>query len=108
MNRDAVLEGLLSFAEDDWLPLWVIFQDVAELLETDDPEEILEATIDLSKALLERGLLAGEVPLESGMHFQAWSNQSPAFVAAAIRTLCQERNGAPDWGDGPWFARPSA
>ena len=104
MNSDAVLEGLLSFAEDDWLPLWVIVQDVEELLEIDEPEEILEATISLAKGLLKHGLLAGDSPAHAAIHFRAWPNQDPDFVADYIRSEWRRRSGLPSWGDGPWFA----
>ena len=106
MNSDAVLEGLLGFAEDDWLPLWVIVQDVEELLEIDEPEEVLETTIALAKQLLKLGLLAGDPPVHNSVPFKPWPNQDPDFIAAHIRREWRQRNGVPEWGDGPWFALP--
>jgi len=102
MNRDAVLEGLLDFAEDNWLPLWVIVQDVQELLDIDEPQEVLETTAALAKELLKRGLLAGGSPVDSA-RFRAWPNQDPDFVADCIRREWRQRGGLPEWGDGPWF-----
>lgn len=106
MTHDAVLEGLLDFAEDDWLPLWVIVQDVQELLDIDDSQEVLETTIALAKELLKRGLLAGDSPVASAIHFRAWPNQNPDFVADCIRREWLQRSGLPEWGDGPWFSLP--
>ena len=106
MNRDAVLEGLLDFAEDDWLPLWVIVQDVQELLDIDESQEVLETAVALAKELLKRGLLAGDSPIDSAIRFRSWPNQDPDFVADCIRREWQQRSGLPSWGDGPWFALP--
>ena len=61
MHRDAVLEGRLEFAEDDWLPLWVIAQDVEELLDIEDPKEMLDATVTLVKELLETRFARGRL-----------------------------------------------
>lgn len=111
MNSGAVLEGLLGFAEDDWLPLWVVVQDVQELLDLDEPEEVLEMTITLAKELVKHGLLAGDSPVHRAIHFRAWPNQDPNFVADYIRREWRQRGGLPSWGDGPWFAsrpRPRA
>lgn len=106
MNTDAVLQGLLDFAEDDWLPFWVIVQDVEELLDIEEPEEILEITVALARQLLERGLRAGEGPIDSAVQFKPWPDQDPDLVADRIRREWRQRGGFPAWGDGPWFARP--
>lgn len=86
MNIDAVLEGLMQFAEDDWLPLWVIAQDVDELLGIENPNENLEVTVTLVKELMRRGLRAGESPHLSAVHFVAWPDQDPETVTALIQT----------------------
>jgi hypothetical protein len=103
MNIDEVLEGLLQFGEDDWLPLWAIAQDVEELLGIKDPSENLEVTITLVKELLKRGFVAGESPHTSAIHFVAWPDQDPEAVASLIRREWQHRGTLPGWGDGPWF-----
>jgi hypothetical protein len=107
MNREAVLQGLVEFAEDDWLPLWVIVQDVEELLDIDQPDEILEMTVALARELLKHGLRAGDAPIHGAIHFRPWPNQDPDFVADHIRREWRQRDDFPSWGDGPWFARPA-
>lgn len=108
MNTHAVLNGLLDFGEDDWIPLWVIADDVEELLGIDDPDQNLEITVVLVKELLQRGFRAGYSPVRnSGVHFQAWSNQDPDVVVDFIRQEWAERDDLPSWGDCPWFAAPS-
>lgn len=107
MNIDAVLEGLVQFGEDDWIGLWVIAQDVEELLGMEDPNENLEVTVALVKELLKRGFRAGESPLlGNGVHFIAWPDQDPENVAYLIRRTWKQRGTLPGWGDCPWFARP--
>lgn len=107
MNIDAVLEGLVQYGEDDWIPLWVIAQDVEELLGLEDPNENLEVTVALVKALLKHGFRAGESPLGSAVHFVEWPDQDPEAVAYLIRRQWKQRGTLPGWGDCPWFARPT-
>ena len=105
MNKKAVLRGLLSFAEDDWLGLWVIANDVEELLGIEDPMANLEVTIGLVTDLLQCGLRAGDSPAaNSAVHFQPWPDQDPQVVADFIRRQWTQRRALPSWGDGPWFA----
>lgn len=106
MNIDAVLEGLVQFGQDDWLPLWVIAQDVEELLDIDDPNENLEVTVTLVKELLKRGFVAGESPHTSAVHFLAWPDQDPDAVVSLIRREWKHRGTLPGWSDGPWFCAP--
>ena len=103
MDIDSVLEGLVQLGEDDWIALWMIAQDVEELLDIQDPAQNLEVTITLVKKLLNRGFRAGESPL-SGAHFIAWPDQDPEAVASLIRKQWMHRGTLPEWGDCPWFA----
>jgi hypothetical protein len=105
MNTKAVLKGLLDSAEDDWLGLWMIANDVEELLDIDDPMENLEVTLRLVRELLERGLRAGDSPVaNSGVHFKPWPDQDPQVIVDYIRREWTQRAALPSWGDGPWFA----
>jgi hypothetical protein len=106
MNIDAVLEGLVQAGEDDWLALWMIAQDVEELLGIEDPDENLKVTITLVKELLKRGFRAGESPLVSTTHFVAWTDQRPDSVGSLIQKQWKQRGTLPNWGDSPWFAAP--
>jgi hypothetical protein len=109
MNIGAVLDGLLRFGEDDWIPLWVIAGDVEDELGIDDPNENLELTVVLVTELLKRGFRAGDSPVgNSCIHFQAWSNQDADTLVDFIRREWAQRGGLPGWGDRPWFAAPSA
>ena len=107
MNLDAVLTDLIQMGEDDWIALWMIAQDVEELLGVDDPNENLEVTITLVKELLKHGFLAGESPHTSAVHFLAWPDQDPETVAELIRKEWKHRGTLPGWGDGPWFCAPN-
>lgn len=105
VDKKTVLHGLLSFAEDDWLGLWVIANDVEELLGIEDPMANLEVTIGLVTDLLQCGLRAGDSPAaNSAVHFQPWPDQDPQVVADFIRRQWTQRRALPSWGDGPWFA----
>jgi hypothetical protein len=103
MNIDAVLESLVQYGEDDWIPLWVIAQDAEELLDTEDQNEILEVTVTLVKELLKRGFRAGESPHLSAVDFVAWPDQDPEAVAFLIRREWMHRGTLPGWGDCPWL-----
>ena len=104
MDAAAVLEGLVSFAEADWVALWMIVDDVEAELSPDDDEETLEITLSLVEGLVQRGLVAGDSPVAGGVHFTAWPNQDPSAIQEYIRREWAERGGPPGWGDGPWFA----
>ena len=106
MDAAAVLEGLVSFAEADWIALWMIVDDVEAELSPDDDEETLEITLTLVEGLVQRGLVAGDSPVADGVHFTAWSNQDPSAIGEYIRREWAERGGPPGWGDGPWLATP--
>lgn len=104
MNIDAVLDGLVQFGEDDWIGLWVISQDVEELLGIKDPNENLEVTLVLVREILKRGFRAGESPERTdGVHFIAWPDQDPDRVTYLIRREWTGRGTLPGWGDCPWF-----
>jgi hypothetical protein len=104
MDAATVVEGLVSFAEADWLALWMIVDDVEAELNPDDDEETLEITLTLVEGLVQRGLVAGDSPVAVGRHFAAWPNQDPSAIGEYIRREWAERGGPPGWGDGPWFA----
>ena len=106
MNKQQLVDELLACAEEDWLALWMIAQDVEELLGVEDLNENLEVTITLVKELLKRGFRAGESPLLSAAHFIAWPDQDPQNVASLIRRQWMHRGTLPEWGDCPWFAAP--
>ena len=67
MDAAAVLEGLVSFAEADWIALWMIVDDVEAELSPDDDEETLEITLTLVEGLVQRGLVAGDSPIADGV-----------------------------------------
>jgi hypothetical protein len=104
MDLDAILEEWLCF--EDWIGLWMLFDDVAQHLDADDPSEVLEPLLTLVRGLLEHGFLAGDSPAHNdGVHFRPWPNQDPEAVVGFI---CRQwpRDDFPSWGDGPWFALP--
>ena len=107
MDAAKILEGLVSFAEADWVALWMIVDDVEAELNPDDDEETLEITLNLVEGLVQRGLVAGDSPVAGGRRFAAWPNQDPRAIGEYIRREWVERGGPPGWGDGPWFVTPA-
>lgn len=108
MDKQKLVEELFSCAQDDWLALWMIAGDVEAELDSDDPEETREATIDVVRELLKHGLRAGDSPVNGDcVHFSAWANQDPDAIAAYIRREWQQRGEPPGWDDAPWFAAPA-
>lgn len=57
-----VPDGLVSFAEADWIALWMIVDGVESELSLRDDQEILDKTISLVEGLAGQGLLAGASP----------------------------------------------
>jgi hypothetical protein len=104
MEIDAMVEGLVSFAEHDWIGLWIICSDVEDELGVDDPEKNLEWTLIIVRELLKRGLIAGDSPQGSAVRFSAWRSQDPDLIAQYIRGEWVRRGGQPAWGDAPWLA----
>ena len=73
MDAAAILDGLVSFAEADWIALWMIVDDVESELSPDSDEDTLEITVALVERRLEHGLLAGDSPATGdGVHFTVW------------------------------------
>jgi hypothetical protein len=106
MDTETILDGLLQLGEDDWIALWMIAGDVEELLGIDDPNENLEITVGLVRALLKWGFRAGDSPVRnSAVHFRPWSNQDADFIVDFIRREWVRRGDLPTWGDCPWFAK---
>jgi hypothetical protein len=107
MDTETILDGLLQLGEDDWIALWMIAGDVEELLGIDDPNENLEITVGLVRALLKWGFRAGDSPVRNSVvHFRPWSNQDADFIVDFIRREWVRRGDLPTWGDCPWFAAP--
>ena len=105
MSIETVVEGLMSFAEDDCVALWMICCDVEDELGAEDSEKNLDLTLMVVRELLRRGLIAGDSPLHgNGSRFNAWPLQDPVVIADLIRREWSRRGGPPEWGDGPWFA----
>jgi hypothetical protein len=107
MDTSAVLDGLVDLGQDDWIALWMIVEDVEAELNPGTDDETLELTITLVRGLLDRGFLAGDSPIESAVRFHAWPDQHADSITEHIRRQWREREGAPGWGDSPWFAMPA-
>ena len=103
MDIEELVRGFMEMAEDDWVGLGFISNDVAEVLDADESARNLELTLLVVRELLKRGLLAGDSPA-TGIHFNAWRSQEPDLVCQFIRREWEQRGGPPDWGDAPWFA----
>ena len=103
MDIEEVVEGFMDMAEDDWVGLGFISNDVAEVLGAEQSEQNLELTLAVVRELLKRGLLAGGSPA-FGIHFNPWPQQDADAICDFIRKEWQKRDGPPDWGDAPWFA----
>jgi hypothetical protein len=100
-----VVDGLMSFAEDDWIGLCMISSDVADEFGAEEPDANLELTLVVVRELLKRGLRAGDSPvLGDCVHFNTWPRQEPDVIEDFIRHEWTRRGGRPDWGDCPWFA----
>jgi hypothetical protein len=104
MNIEKAAEQIAGWCESDWVGLWEIVAYVAEDLGVEDPDQQLETTAVLVKALLKRGLCAGDSPVQNiGSRFVPWRDQDPDGIAARIRREWKRNDEFPSWGDGPWF-----
>lgn len=107
MTMETVLSDLLRLGENDWIPPWVIAQDVVEGLEPEDSSKSLQLTLVVVAELLKRGFVAGDSPVQGdGVHFAIWPRQEPGFISDFIRAEWTRRGGFPSWSDRPWCAHP--
>jgi hypothetical protein len=104
MDVAELLDELINFGQHDWIPLWMIVDDVESELDPDDEEATLELVLTLAEGLMRSGFLAGEVPIASAAYFTAWPSQEPSAVREYIRREWNKRGGRPEWGESPWFA----
>jgi hypothetical protein len=103
MDIEEVVKAFMEMAEDDWVGLGFISNDVAEVLGAEGSEQNLELTLAIVRELLKRGLLAGDSPAFTD-HFNPWPHQDADTICTFIRREWEKRGGPPDWGDRPWFA----
>jgi hypothetical protein len=103
MDIEEVVEEFMDMAEDDWVGLGFISNDVADVLGVEESAANLELTLAVVRELLKRGLLAGESPAFSDQ-FIPWPQQDADAICDFIRREWEKRGAPPDWGDAPWFA----
>jgi hypothetical protein len=77
MHAAELLDELVNFGQCEWIPLWMIVDDIESELNPDDHEATLELTVALAEGLLKRGFLAGDAPVRSAVRFNAWADQQP-------------------------------
>ena len=105
MDIETAVQQIEAWAQSDWIGLWEIVAYVSEDLGDEVSEEDqLELIVSVVKGLLERGLCAGDSPVENvGPEFVPWRDQDPDTIAARIRQGWERNSEFPAWDDGPWF-----
>lgn len=100
MIADFVLE-----AADDWIGLWEIIKELEDA--GVEERELLPATLNVVRAMLVRGFLAGNPPYsESG--FQLWADQDHHTILERIRAEWLTLGHIPNIPDIVWFDLPDA
>lgn len=109
MQIDDLIEGYRDEANIDFISLGAIVADVKIDLEIDDPKEIMTKSIQIVKALMERGVFPGNYTLESLRRegFSFWPG-TPDELIRRIQDAWIVLNRTPDLDDICWFAlKPS-
>ena len=100
MIADFVLE-----APDDWIGLWQIIKRLQK--SGVDDAELLPATMNVVRAMLIRGFLAGDPPYSEG-GFQLWADQNHDSIIERIRAEWRTLGHVPNIPDIVWFDLPDA
>jgi len=91
-------------AREDLVGLWEIVKEVEE--RTGPGEDAPERALELVRALLRRGLRAGDSPYSAG-GYRPWPNQEPDAVIDRIRREWLALGRTPNIPDIAWFDLPS-
>ncbi len=108
---DAKLERVKRLADkfelevrDDWVGLWEIVGSLDKL--GVDPSTQLEQTIEVVRALLERGFVAGNLT-RSAPGFEPWPDQCREAIIERIRSEWLALGRIPNIGDIVYFDLPA-
>lgn len=103
-EKDRLADQFCAEAREDLVGLWEIAREVEE--QTGPGEAAREQTLDLVRALLQRGLRAGDPPYLAG-GYRPWPNQEPDIVIERIRREWLALGRMPNITDIVWFDLPS-
>jgi hypothetical protein len=105
-NRGSSIESdVASFvreAAEDYIGLWQIVGAARD--KTNKPDEVITGVLDIVRALLDRGLLAGNLKKEGG--FEPWAQQQPDAVLSRIQEEWRALGHDPTIDDIAWFDLP--
>ena len=102
-DMNLMVDEFVAEARDDIVGLWEIVKELENMIA--DPAALREQTLSVIRALLARGLLAGDPPY-SANGFQVWTDQKPAAVIDRIRKEWLALGRVPNIPDIVWFSRP--
>lgn len=103
--RSSIDDDVNSFikeAHDDYVGFWQILRRAKARLTNADA--MTAEVFDIVRALLERGLLAGNLTKDGG--FEPWGNQQPDAVLSRVRQEWRDLGGEPTIDDIAWFHLP--
>ena len=89
---------------DDWVGLWEIVGSLEKLAA--DQVTLLDQTIEVVRALLERGFVAGNLT-RSAPGFEPWPDQRPDAIIQRIRSEWLALGRIPTIGDIAYFDLPA-
>ena len=98
-----MVDAFAAESRDDLVGLWQIVGRIEE--RTTDPSSLREQTLRVVRALLARGLLAGDPPYSAG-GFRVWVDQRPDAVIDRILSEWIALGRVPNIPDIVWFSRP--
>ncbi len=95
-----LVDQFCAEARDDFVGLWEIVRQVER--RTGPGDTAREQTLAVIRALLARGLRAGDPPY-SAMGYRPWANQEPDAVIERVRREWLALGRAPNIADIAWF-----
>jgi hypothetical protein len=91
-------------ARDDWVGLWEVVASLEKLAA--DPATLREQSLDVVRALLDRGFVAGNLT-SSDPGFRPWRDQRPEAIISRISSEWLALGRIPIIGDIVYFDLPA-
>lgn len=101
----ARIEAYAKGDADDIVGLYQIIGWLEQEYRIHDMQELIAATLEFVKNVLNAGFQAGEFE-ENGVRFELWENQAPEYVCARIKEEWLKLGKKPTIADIVWFGLP--
>ena len=99
-----LVEAFYAESSSDLVGLWEIVKEVENIFGKGDT--VRDKTLTVVRALLAKGLLAGDPPYDLG-GYAPWTDQNPDGVIERVGQEWRRLDHTPNIPDIAWFGRPT-